>query len=108
MSSALISLKKSALFLVIFIPTFTSSKNIFMSGQVADAFFCVKSSYFYFVSCFAILFYLGMYYVLTFCHSSVSTLRSTAINPSFGKNSLIRNGSNLKKLGTSKHLQCFL
>ena len=57
---------------------------------------------------FAILFYLGMYYVLTFCHSSVSTLRSTAINPSFGKNSLIRDGSNLKKLGTSKHLQCFL
>ena len=48
-----------------------------------------------------------MYYVFTFCHSSASTLRSTAIKPSFCKNSIIRDGSNLKKLGKSKHLQCF-
>ena len=88
--------------------TFTSSKNFFMSGQVVDEFFCVTSSYFYFCSCFVILsIQVHMYYVFTFCHSSASTLRSTAIKPSFCKNSIIRDGSNLKKLGKSKHLQCF-
>ena len=78
-----------------------------MSGQVVDEFYLCHVLLFLFLQLVCNTFYLGMYYVFTFCHSSASTLRSIAIKPSFCKNRIIRDGSNLKKLRKSKHLQCF-